>query len=241
VEKETKKQTYNPLLNSCEPLFSLGMPLKNDQKAASLNSGFRDQAQAAFIAMEKSAFEHQIGMVEFKDAKYAMAAYIDEVVLSSTWPGRLEWMSHPLQLEFFGEHTAGEGFFTRLGNLRQGGEENVNLLELYYYCLQLGFEGIYRVKGLEHLMALQVDLRSQIDSYRGPIKVQLSPGGLPEHILMNHARRHLPYWVISVVTVAAVFFTFVGYSYVSGNIADSSIASIQRNKDIILKLQEDAY
>jgi type VI secretion system protein ImpK len=241
VEKETKKQTYNPLLNSCEPLFSLGMPLKNDQKAASLNSGFRDQAQAAFIAMEKSAFEHQIGMVEFKDAKYAMAAYIDEVVLSSTWPGRLEWMSHPLQLEFFGEHTAGEGFFTRLANLRQGGEENVNLLELYYYCLQLGFEGIYRVKGLEHLMALQVDLRSQIDSYRGPIKIQLSPGGLPEHILMSHARRHLPYWVISVVTVAAVFFTFVGYSYVSGNIADSSIASIQRNKDIILKLQEDAY
>jgi type VI secretion system protein ImpK len=58
---------------------------------------------------------------------------------------------------------------------------------------------------------------------------------------MNQVRRNLPYWVISVVTVAAVFFTFVGYSLISGNIADSSIASIQKNKDIILKLQEDAY
>ncbi len=225
----------------CEELFSLAMPLKNDQKAASLSSDFREQARTAFIAMEKSAFEQQIGMVEFKDAKYALAAYLDEVVLTSTWPGRLEWMSQPLQLEFFGEHTAGEGFFTRLSNLRQGGEEYVNLLELYYYCLQLGFEGVYRVKGVEHLMALQVDLRSQIDSYRGPVKTKISPGGLPEHALMNQVRRNLPYWVIAVVTVAAVFFTFVGYSLISGNIADSSIASIQRNKDVIMKLQEDAY
>lgn len=230
---------YNPMLTCCESLFSLMAPLSDDQKASSVDSDFREQILANFIAMEKAAFEQQIGMVEFKDAKYALAAYVDEVILTSTWSGRLEWMSRPLQLEFFGEHTAGEGFFTRLANLRQGGEDNLHLLELYYYCLQLGFEGVYKIKGLEHLMALQVDLRAQIDGYNGPVKTQLSPEGLPGNVFINQVRRHVPYWVIAVVTLSAVFFTYMGYSIVSSNVAESSIATIQKNKDIILKFQED--
>jgi type VI secretion system protein ImpK len=241
MEIDSRKAAHNPMLSCCEHLFSLAAPLKDDQRASSIGTDFREQVLAAFIAMEKAAFERQIGMVEFKDAKYALAAYMDEVVLTSTWPGRLEWMSRPLQLEFFGEHTAGEGFFTRLANLRQGGEDNLHLLELYYYCLQLGFEGVYKIKGLEHLMALQVDLRSQIDGYRGPAKTQISPDGLPGNVLINHVRRHVPYWVIAVVTVAAIFFTYMGYSLVSGNVAESSVASVLKDREVILKLPADAY
>jgi type VI secretion system protein ImpK len=235
------KPIYNPMLSCCEPLFSLVAPLMDDHKAASVDPDFRKHIASAFIATEKAAFELQIGMVEFKDAKYALAAYIDEVVLNSTWPSRLEWMSRPLQLEFFGEHTAGEGFFTRLANLRQGGEDNLHLLELYFYCLQLGFEGVYKIRGLEHLMALQVDLRSQIDGYRGPAKTQISPEGLPGNVFINQVRRHVPYWVIAVVTIAAVFFTYISYSVVSGNVAESSVATVLKNKDLILKLPEDVY
>jgi type VI secretion system protein ImpK len=241
MDKDYPKSSYNPILSCCEHLFSLVAPLKDDQKAPSVDADFREKVLSDFIAMEKAAFERQIGMVEFKDAKYALAAYIDEVVLTSTWPGRLEWMSRPLQLEFFGEHTAGEGFFTRLANLRQGGEDNLYLLELFYYCLQLGFEGVYKIKGLEHLMALQVDLRSQIDGYRGPMKTQISPDGRPGNVLISQVRRHVPYWVIAVVTIAAVFFTYMGYSLVSGNVAKSSVTSVQKNRDMILKLPEGSY
>jgi type VI secretion system protein ImpK len=237
MDKDSPKSSYNPILSCCEHLFSLVTP----QKAASVDADFREKVLSDFIAMEKAAFERQIGMVEFKDAKYALAAYIDEVVLTSTWPGRLEWMSRPLQLEFFGEHTAGEGFFTRLANLRQGGEDNLYLLELFYYCLQLGFEGVYKIKGLEHLMALQVDLRSQIDGYRGPMKTQISPDGRPGNVLISQVRRHVPYWVIAVVTIAAVFFTYMGYSLVSGNVAKASVTSVQKNRDMILKLPEGSY
>lgn len=237
----TPKPAYNPILTCCEPLISLAAPLKDDRKAPNADPEFREQVRTAFIAMEKSAFELQIGMVAFKDAKYAMASYIDEVVLTSTWPGRTEWMSRPLQLEFFGEHTAGEGFFTRLANLRQGGEDNLDLLELYYYCLQLGFEGFYKVKGVEHLMALQVDLRSQIDGYRGSVNTRVSPAGLPGNVLMNQVRRHVPNWVIAVITVAAIFFTYLGYSVASGDIAESSVAKVLAVRDSIMKLPEAGY
>jgi type VI secretion system protein ImpK len=241
MDTDSPKPAHNPMLSCCEHLFSLAAPLKDDQKASSVDMDFRGKVLTDFIAMEKAAFELQIGMVEFKDAKYALAAYIDEVVLTSTWPGRLEWISRPLQLEFFGEHTAGEGFFTRLANLRQGGEDNLHLLELFYYCLQLGFEGVYKIKGLEHLMALQVDLRSQMDGYRGPVKTQVAPEGLPGNVLINQVRRHVPYWVIAVVAIATVFFTYLGYSFVSDNVAESSVATVLKNKDIIVKIPGNAY
>jgi len=68
-------------------------------------------------------------------------------------------------------------------------EPNRDILELYYVCLQLGFEGVYRLRGLEQLMALQVDLRSQIDSYREPVNPRLSPEGVPRDSLLAQARR----------------------------------------------------
>ena len=86
---------------------------------------------AGFDQMERMAFERQIAMVILKDAKYALAAFVDEAVMCSRWPGRTAWMSRPLQLEMFGDHVAGEGFFERLAQLRQGGEANLDLIELY--------------------------------------------------------------------------------------------------------------
>ncbi len=231
---QTKTNTlFNPILNCCEPLFALAAPLRSDSKARQLQADYREQILNEFTALEKRAFDLQIGMVELKDAKYALTAFIDELVLNSSWPHREEWMARPLQLEFFGEHTAGEGFFTRLATLRQGGEENVNVLEIFYFCLQLGFEGVYRIKGIEHLMALQVDLRAQIDTYRGPMNHALSVSGLPTHALINQVRRQVPYWVIAVVTVATVFFTYIGYSIFSADLAEASIEKINQAQQAI--------
>ncbi len=226
---------FNSILHCCEPLFALAAPLSDDRKASKLPADFREQILNELTAIDKRGFDLQIGMVELKDAKYALTAFIDELVLNSSWPQREEWMARPLQLEFFGEHTAGEGFFTRLATLRQGGEENVNLLEVFYYCLQLGFEGVYRIKGIEHLMALQVDLRAQIDGYRGPMDHALANSGRPTHALINQVRRQVPYWVIAVVTIAVVFFTYIGYAVFSSKLAEASISKVDTAREVILK------
>lgn len=224
----------NPLLECTEMIFSLIAVFSKGDRGASLDLDYREKILAGFDTMERIAFERQVGSLVLKDAKYALAAYIDEAVLSSDWPGRTEWMGRPLQLELFGDHLGGEGFFERLIQLRQGGEANADLLELFYICLQLGFEGVYKIKGLEQLMALQVDLRSQIEGYQGVIDPRLSPSGAPEEPLLSRVRREVPYWVISVVTVAIIFFTFLGYSMTVTKLADSSVVSIDASKDAIL-------
>lgn len=201
----------NPLLECSAELFALAAPLRSGRGSAELPENLRERVMAGFDTLERMAFERSIPSSVTQDAKYALAAFIDEAVIASEWPGRNEWMSSPLQLELFGEHLAGEGFFRRLGELRQGGEANVDLLELYYVCLQLGFEGMYRMQGLEQLMALQVDLRKQLEDYRGVPDHRLSTHATPNQGIFQRVGKYLPYWVITSVTAAVLVVGYSGY------------------------------
>jgi type VI secretion system protein ImpK len=201
----------NSLLECSAELFALAAPLRSGRTSSELPDNFRERVMAGFDTLERMAFERQIPSSVTEDAKYALAAYIDEAVITSEWAGRTDWMSQPLQLELFGEHLAGEGFFRRLAELRQGGEANTELLELYYVCLQLGFEGMYRMHGLEQLMALQVDLRKQLEDYRGVPEHRLSRHGTPDNGILQRVGKHLPYWVIASVTGAVLVAGYSGY------------------------------
>jgi type IV/VI secretion system ImpK/VasF family protein len=77
---------------------------------------------------------------EVEEARFALVAWIDEVVSVSGWAGAEEWMREPLQLQVFGTRQAGVEFYSRLENLRP---ENAAALEVYFDCLALGFQGSY--------------------------------------------------------------------------------------------------
>lgn len=216
----------NPLLAAAADLLAVVMPLRAGRDSANLPADLRDRVLAGFDTLERTAFEQQIPSATVEEAKYALTAFVDESVMASEWPGRLEWMTQPLQLELFGEHLAGEGFFKRLGALRQGGEQNVDLLEVYYICLQLGFEGVYRLRGLEQLMALQVDLRSQIDGYRGVSDPRLATDGTPRVGVFQRVGRHLPYWVVVSVTLAVILVGYSGYAAVTRHTTAGAVAAV---------------
>ena len=89
---------------------------------------------ADFVARCRNA---RIPDDEIAEARYAIVAFIDDRVLRSNWAGRTEWMSNPLQLQFFREYTAGENF-ARMRALGQRGAP-FWALEVYYTCIALGF------------------------------------------------------------------------------------------------------
>jgi len=78
-------------------------------------------------------------------AKFALAAFADETVLTANFPLRSEWEKYPLQLEYFGEQLAGVKFYERLEELMKSPEENADVLELYYLCLLIGYKGKYKI------------------------------------------------------------------------------------------------
>ena len=67
-----------------------------------------------FQEMSERARDLRLEQDDVTEARYALAAFLDEQILRSQWPGRQQWLSQPLQLVYFNENTAGEGFFARL-------------------------------------------------------------------------------------------------------------------------------
>jgi type VI secretion system protein ImpK len=109
-----------------------------------------------FDQMSRRCREVGIPEEDFTEAKYAIAAFIDEQVLRADWPGRNQWLARPLQFVFFNENTAGEGFFSHMQAL-QAQTHRAHVLEIYYLCLALGFQGQYAVSGGEGQLARLLD------------------------------------------------------------------------------------
>jgi type VI secretion system protein ImpK len=216
----------NPYLECSANLLSLVSRLRGEDRGAGLPENFRDSLLAGFDMLERRAFELQLPLSDVQDAKYALTAFVDEAVLSSDWPGRKEWMDRPLQIEFFGDHLAGERFFERVAALRQNAEQHLDVLELYYVCLQLGFEGVYRIRGVEQLMALQVDLRSQIETHRGAAEPKLSPAGIPNQGFIARVQRDVPYWAIVSISAALVVGAYSTYTVRAETLARDSLARV---------------
>ncbi|MBX3261217.1 MAG: type IVB secretion system protein IcmH/DotU, partial [Labilithrix sp.] len=102
--------------------------------------------------MDRRGLELGIPKRDLDDAKYAVVAFIDEQLFRAPWAGRQEWMLEPLQLVYFNENTAGEGFFERLDALERE-PARLHVLEVYYLCLALGFQGKFAVRGGDGLGA----------------------------------------------------------------------------------------
>jgi type VI secretion system protein ImpK len=104
-----------------------------------------------FEQMARKCREAGIPDDDVMEARYAIAAFMDEQIFRSPWPGRQQWMAQPLQMVYFNENTAGEGFFSRLQNLQQQ-PQRVHVLQIYYLCMALGFQGKFAVRLLLQIL-----------------------------------------------------------------------------------------
>ncbi len=123
--------------------------------------------QTFLDGVERGAVKLGIASEDIYAAKYAFCAAVDEAILSQPSALHETWERNPLQLRLFGEHLAGEHFFDRLEELRRQGAVRLPSLEIYHYCLLLGFEGKYRLEGPEKLGYLTARLGDEIIYFKG--------------------------------------------------------------------------
>src|SRR6185503_11346877 len=97
---------------------------------------------------------------QLQTIKFALAAFIDETVLIADFPLREEWEKYPLQLEYVGEHLAGLTFFERLETLMKNSEAeaDIDVVEVCYLCLLLGYKGKYNIYYEEQLRSVIADI-----------------------------------------------------------------------------------
>ena len=201
----------NPYLALSYPLFEVSLWFNEKDHSTREVHLLQQQVHARFEIFEHACQSQNLSIEDTQSVKYALTTFIDESALTSQKSDvRHTWQSAPLQLEYFGEHTAGEGFFNKLILLKQ--QANADVLEVYFLCLQLGFKGIYGIGQLEKLTSISLDLRAQLDSLRKEIKPTLSIDPIPEEGFFQALSKAVPFWVFSSVFVCFIFVFYFSFS-----------------------------
>jgi len=100
----------------------------------------KDQLDSLLAEGRRKAQEAGIAEADTMSGMFAVAAWADELLLATAWPGAEEWRRHLLQKRYFNVSSAGVEFFTRLEAL---GPQQLAVREVYFFCLSMGFAGRY--------------------------------------------------------------------------------------------------
>jgi len=196
----------NPLVAAANPLLSLVPQLRSSVTYPN-PAGLRETLLRQIATFEKVARDGGVSPEHVLVARYALCTLIDESVSLTPWGNASQWARNSLLVTLHKEVAGGEKFFLLLGKLVEDPAKNINLLELMYVCLALGFEGRYRVvdNGKAQLEPVRERLYGVIRKQRGDVEHELSPHWKGLQTTTGRSVRFLPLWVsISVVALLLV-------------------------------------
>ena len=125
----------------------------------------RDRLTALIDAQERRARGGEVPWDSYVEARFAVLAWVDELILNSPWAKRSDWQH--LMLKYYGTLNAGNQFFDRL---EQPPASQRGVLEMYYFCLALGFEGKFALaENSRALHELKQRLHNQLVSGSGGV------------------------------------------------------------------------
>jgi len=112
----------------------------------------RSQLLALLEPVSKGGQTGGVPPGEIEEARFALVAWADEVLLRREWAGRSDWQRETLQMQLYRTTQAGNEFFEHLTRLRP--EQNA-AREIYFLALVCGFEGQYAGQEAERRALIQ--------------------------------------------------------------------------------------
>ncbi len=200
----------NPLVQSAVPLLVLAGRLRGQIANADVES-VRRQCMQEIRAFEDRVRQANVPAEDVLAARYALCTVIDEAVLNTPWGAQSSWASQSLLVTFHREAQGGEKFFQILERLLTDPQRYLGLLELYYDCLAVGFEGRYRLdeRGAQRLADIRRDLYQRIERARGLPEPELSPHWKGVEDRRNAVVRSIPLWVVVVACLGVLIVTWI--------------------------------
>lgn len=182
----------NDIITFAGPVFDLILRLKAGIVAPS--NELRPKIAGMLTDFEKRAERYRFNHKIIDVSKFALAAFVDETVLTNNFPLRHEWEKNPLQLEYFGEQLAGNKFFEKLEAMLKQIEVTQDAVEVYYLCMLLGFKGRYAVYEQEKLLATMQTTANALVKIGKIAPVELSPHWLANDQPIPPEKKGMPVW-----------------------------------------------
>ncbi|WP_322015179.1 type VI secretion system protein TssL, long form [Paraburkholderia sp. J12] len=209
------KASRNPLGEAAQPLLRMlaDMPSSLDSLAAV--ASLRSLLVREVSAFQKVCDKANLPWKHVAAARYALCTALDEAANRTRWGGGGIWAARGLLITFEGEVDGGEKFFLLIGRMATDPQEYIDVLEVMYRILGLGFEGRYSVvvEGLRHLEQIRQRLLTLISGARDTMRVELSPHWRGEAPGEMRLLKSVPVWATAGVAALSVFGLFGWYKY----------------------------
>lgn len=212
----TLNNGINPLITTAAPLLTIAAALRDNTYSFNAVELYQE------LTHEIKAFETQAQTSGYRSeqilvARYIICATIDEIIANTAW-GKQTWHYHKLLATFHNEESSEERFFAILERLNADIPQYIDLLELIYCCLNLGFSGKYRAldNGASQLADLTEQLYQNIRWQRGEIKKELL---LSEKKITapSTASETMPLWLLGLLTTIILTTLYLVFNYVLGS------------------------
>jgi type VI secretion system protein ImpK len=207
----------NPLIEAANPILAAVPQIRHALRhpdPAGLRARLREQVDG----FERSAIAAGIAEEQMQTARFALCALLDDSAAATPW-GK-EWQ--PLLAEVCGEAHGGEKFFALLDEMLAAPERNVELLEFFYICLALGFEGRYRggEGGRTALTQTRTKLYELIEQRQGKKSTELSARWRGAEVRARSVSGALVLWSVASACALILAGLFFGYSVLLGARSD---------------------
>ena len=155
-------------------------------------------------------------------SRYALCTMIDEAVANMPWGASPEWVQQSLLVTLHREGFGGEKFFLLLEKAMEDPRRNIDLLELMYVCIALGFEGRYSVieNGRQQLDALRDRLHNVIRRERGEFERDLSGKWRGVQRVAKPLVRRLSVWIVLAAVALLLFLVYLAFALLLASKSD---------------------
>lgn len=204
----------NPLVNAASTLIAVFEKTHKSMSHPNVG-GLHQRLVNEIKSFETKAKEQMIKPEVVLSARYILCTVLDEAVLNTPWGAESAWTQRTLLSMFHNETAGGEKFFLILDRLRDMPSDNINILEMIYIFLSLGYEGKYRVihRGKESLEQIRDELFRIIRNHRGEYERSLSPSWHGLGRMKNSLAQYIPMWVVASVVGGVLLLSYSGFRY----------------------------
>ncbi|EIF31098.1 type VI secretion system OmpA/MotB family protein [Burkholderia sp. Ch1-1] len=205
----------NPLLEAARPLLRAlaDLPVQLKQNETEQLRILLEQEVRMF---QKLCDQIGIRRDHMLGARYCLCTALDEAAMQTVW-GKggqtgVEWNTQGLATLFHEDRQGGTKVYLLIGRLMSDSHEHLDLLELIYRILSLGFEGRYRYEadGRRKHETVRQRLYNEIMTRRGSLAVALSPHWQSQVKGKRVSFFDFPVWV-TLAVLSVVLIGLFGY------------------------------
>jgi type VI secretion system protein ImpK len=230
------KAGLNPLVDAAGYFFSIIGRLKQLKSYRNLNKLQLELLQE--INTYQDTIKAQgYGSEYILVSRYALCATLDDIIENTSWGSQGQWSQYSLLAALNQEPVQQDRFFIILDRIIKEPTLYIDVMELMYICLNLGYKGSYRSTEFSQNQLEQITnaLYKRIRAHRGDFTKTLSP--FPIRITSPTSKKStkkIPLWSVAIATLLIIFGLFAGLEYLLDSMSNKAYQELMHIGNTLL-------